>query len=120
MNLYEAGLIDRVGLTRDFVDKYRNSPDFKERPEVTMQFLHLNPKNEVLKNKYARLTISKAFDKKAFTETVLNNGSLPAEGIVPLNFAKGLDGKDFRKENGNLAKYDVDAAKKDWEKPSKS
>lgn len=116
VNLYESGQIDRVGLTGDFVDKYRNNPNFKERPEVTMQFLRLNQKNEVLKNKYARLAISKSFDKKAFTETVLNNGSLPAEGIVPLNFAKGSDGKDFRKENGNLAKYDVDAAKEDWEK----
>ncbi|PFO65948.1 peptide ABC transporter substrate-binding protein [Bacillus cereus] len=116
VNLYESGQIDRVGLTGDFVDKYRNSPDFMERPEVTMQFLRLNQKNEVLKNKYARLAISKAFDKKAFTETVLNNGSLPAEGIVPFNFAKGSDGKDFRKENGNLAKYDVDEAKKEWKK----
>ncbi|ABY46740.1 peptide ABC transporter substrate-binding protein [Bacillus mycoides] len=116
VNLYESGQIDRVGLTGDFVDKYRNNPNFKERPEVTMQFLRLNQKNEVLKNKYARLAISKSFDKKAFTETVLNNGSLPAEGIVPLNFAKGSDGKDFRKENGNLAKYDVDAAKEDWKK----
>ncbi len=33
VNLYESGQIDRVGLTGDFVDKYRNSPDFKERPE---------------------------------------------------------------------------------------
>ncbi len=49
INLYEAGQIDRVGLTGEFVDKYRNSSDFKERPEVTMQFLRMNQKNEVLK-----------------------------------------------------------------------
>ncbi|MEB8861017.1 peptide ABC transporter substrate-binding protein [Bacillus cereus] len=116
VNLYESGQIDRVGLTGDFVDKYRNGHDFKERPEVTMQFLRLNQKNEVLKNKHARLAISKSFDKKAFTEIVLNNGSLPAEGIVPLNFAKGSDGTDFRKENGNLAKYDVNKAKEEWGK----
>ncbi|HHT7155140.1 TPA: peptide ABC transporter substrate-binding protein [Bacillus cereus] len=116
VNLYESGQIDRVGLTGDFVDKYRNGHDFKERPEVTMQFLRLNQKNEVLKNKHARLAISKSFDKIAFTETVLNNGSLPAEGIVPLNFAKGSDGTDFRKENGNLAKYDVNKAKEEWGK----
>lgn len=50
MNLYESGQIDCVGLTGDFVEKYRNSPEFKKRPEVTMQFLRLNQKNEVLKN----------------------------------------------------------------------
>lgn len=47
INLYEAGQLDRVGLTGEFVDKYRENPDFKERPEVTMQFLRLNQKNEI-------------------------------------------------------------------------
>ncbi|MGQ7871608.1 MULTISPECIES: peptide ABC transporter substrate-binding protein [Bacillus] len=116
INLYESGQIDRVGLTGEFVDKYRNSPDFKERPEVTMQFLRMNQKNEVLKNKHVRLAISQAMNKKAFVDTVLNNGSLPADGLIPANFAKGSDGKDFRKENGNLVKDDVNAAKENWKK----
>lgn len=47
INLYEAGQLDRVDLTGEFVDKYRENPDFKERPEVTMQFLRLNQKNEI-------------------------------------------------------------------------
>ncbi|HFJ9466367.1 peptide ABC transporter substrate-binding protein [Bacillus sp. FSL L8-0199] len=116
INLYESGQIDRVGLTGEFVDKYKNSSDFKERPEVTMQFLRMNQKNEVLKNKHARLAISQAMNKKAFVDTVLNNGSLPAVGFIPANFAKGSDGKDFRKENGDLVKDDVNAAKESWKK----
>lgn len=116
INLYESGQIDRVGLTGEFVDKYRNSPDFKERPEVTMQFLRMNQKNEVLKNKHVRLAISQAMNKKAFVDTVLNNGSLPADGFIPADLAKGSDGKDFRKENGNLVKDDVNAAKENWKK----
>ncbi|PIE91765.1 peptide ABC transporter substrate-binding protein [Bacillus fungorum] len=116
INLYESGQIDRVGLTGEFVDKYRNSPDFKERPEVTMQFLRMNQKNEVLKNKHVRLAISQAMNKKAFVDTVLNNGSLPADGFIPADFAKGAEGKDFRKENGNLVKDDVNAAKENWKK----
>ncbi len=116
INLYESGQIDRVGLTGEFVDKYRNSPDFKERPEVTMQFLRMNQKNEVLKNKHVRLAISQAMNKKAFVDTVLKNGSLPADGFIPADLAKGSDGKDFRKENGNLVKDDVNAAKENWKK----
>ncbi|TBX38576.1 peptide ABC transporter substrate-binding protein [Bacillus thuringiensis] len=119
INLYESGQIDRVGLTGEFVDKYRNSPDFKERPEVTMQFLRMNQKNEVLKNKHVRLAISQAMNKKAFVDTVLNNGSLPADGFIPAEFAKGSDGKDFRKENGNLVKDDVNTAKETWKKARK-
>ncbi|PIE91764.1 peptide ABC transporter substrate-binding protein [Bacillus fungorum] len=116
INLYESGQIDRVGLTGEFVDKYRNSPDFKERPEVTMQFLRMNQKNEVLQNKHVRLAIIQAMNKKAFVDTVLNNGSLPADGFIPTDFAKGPDGKDFRKENGTLVKDDVKTAKVNWKK----
>ncbi|PEV66287.1 peptide ABC transporter substrate-binding protein [Bacillus cereus] len=116
INLYESGQLDRVGLTGEFVDKYRNNPDFKERSEVTVQFLRLNQKNDVLKNKNARLAISQAMNKKAFVDTVLNNGSLPAVGFIPADFAKGPDGKDFRKENGALIKDDVKTAKVNWKK----
>ncbi|PEQ27891.1 peptide ABC transporter substrate-binding protein [Bacillus cereus] len=116
INLYESGQIDRVGLTGEFVDKYRNSSDFKERPEVTIQFLRMNQKNEVLKNKHVRLAISQAMNKKAFVDTVLNNGSLPADGFIPADFAKGSDGKDFRKENGPLVRDDLKAAKDNWKK----
>ncbi|MGN7895188.1 peptide ABC transporter substrate-binding protein [Bacillus sp. 22475] len=116
INLYESGQLDRVGLTGEFVDKYRNNPDFKERSEVTVQFLRLNQKNDVLKNKNARLAISHAMNKKAFVDTVLNNGSLPAVGFIPADFAKGPDGKYFRKENGALVKDDVKTAKVNWKK----
>ncbi|MEC3226526.1 peptide ABC transporter substrate-binding protein [Bacillus thuringiensis] len=116
INLYESGQLDRVGLTGEFVDKYRNNPDFKERSEVTVQFLRLNQKNDVLKNKNARLAIGQAMNKKAFVDTVLNNGSLPADGFIPADFAKGPDGNDFRKENGALVKDDVKKAKVNWKK----
>ncbi|MDA1909444.1 peptide ABC transporter substrate-binding protein [Bacillus cereus] len=116
INLYESGQLDRVGLTGEFVDKYRKNPDFKERSEVTVQFLRMNQKNEVLKNKNARLAIGQAMNKKAFVDTVLNNGSLPADGFIPIDFAKSSDGKDFRKENGKLVKDDVRAAKENWKK----
>ncbi|HDR7454951.1 TPA: peptide ABC transporter substrate-binding protein [Bacillus cereus] len=116
INLYESGQLDRVGLTGEFVDKYRNNPDFKERSEVTVQFLRLNQKNDVLKNKNARLAIGQAMNKKAFVDTVLNNGSLPADGFIPADFAKGPDGNDFRKENGALVKDDVKTAKGNWKK----
>ncbi|MDF9524335.1 peptide ABC transporter substrate-binding protein [Bacillus cereus] len=116
INLYESGQLDRVGLTGEFVDKYRKNADFKERSEVTVQFLRMNQKNDVLKNKHARLAISQSMNKKAFVDTVLNNGSLPADGFIPADFAKGPNGKDFRKENGALVKDDVKTAKGNWKK----
>ncbi|MDO6632791.1 peptide ABC transporter substrate-binding protein [Bacillus thuringiensis] len=116
VNLYESGQIDRVGLTGEFIDKYKGSKEFKQREEVAVQFLRLNQKNEVLKNKYARLAISEAMNKKEFVETLLNNGSRPAYGLIPENFVTSPEGKDFRKENGILVNDDVKTAKENWKK----
>jgi len=81
-----------------------------------VQFLRFNQKNEVLQNKYARLAISEAMNKKAFVETLLNNGSRPVYGLIPEKFAFSSDEKDFRKENGRLVKDDVKTAEKNWTK----
>ncbi|MGA4466509.1 peptide ABC transporter substrate-binding protein [Bacillus bombysepticus] len=116
VNLYESGQIDRVGLTGEFIDKYKGSKEFKQREEVAVQFLRLNQKNEVLKNKYARLAISGAMNKKEFVETLLNNGSRPAYGLIPENFVTSPESKDFRKENGILVNDDVKTAKENWKK----
>ncbi|MGH0680305.1 ABC transporter substrate-binding protein [Bacillus luti] len=116
VNLYDSGQIDRVALTAEFVDKYKGDPNFKERAEVGIQFLRLNQKNETLKNQHARLAINGAMNKKAYVETILNNGAVPAEGMVPVKFAKSPEGNDFRKENGNLVKDDVKTAKENWKK----
>lgn len=110
VNLYESGQIDCIGLTGEFVDKYKASKEFKQREDVTVQFLRFNQKNEVLKNRHVRLAISEAMNKKEFVETLLNNGSRPAYGLIPEKFAMSPDGKDFRKENGNLVKDDVKTA----------
>lgn len=116
VNLYENDQIDRVGLTGDFMEAYKDNSELHQREEVTMQFLRLNQKNEVLQNKHARLAISEAMNKKAFVETLLNNGSRPAYGLIPEKFAMSPDGKDFRKENGNLVKDDVKTAQENWTK----
>lgn len=116
VNLYESKQIDRIALTSDLVDKYRNDKNFKERPDVGVQFLRLNQQNEVLKNIHARKAIDKTIDKKAFVNVLLNDGSLPAYSLVPKNFVQGPNGKDFRAENGDLTKENTKEAKALWKK----
>jgi peptide/nickel transport system substrate-binding protein len=115
VNLYEAGDVDRAGLSAEFVDKYKSSPDFKTMQEPTVFFLRLNEKNKNLANKNIRKAISMSFDKEGIANVILNNGSVGAYGLVPQDFVKGPDKKDFRKANGKLAKTDVKEAKKLWE-----
>jgi oligopeptide transport system substrate-binding protein len=120
VNLYESKAVDRVLLDSEFVDKYKNDKDFRTEKEANVFFLRFNEQNPVLKNVDARKAISMAFDKKQFTNVILNNGSVPADFFVPLEFAKGPDGKYFRQDNGNFNTYNVKEAKKHWEKAKKA
>ena len=66
--------------------------------------------NEALSAQYKnlnfRLALSYAIDRDQIADLVLKNGSVPAEGFVPKEFAYGPDGKDFRETAGNLLSYD--------------
>ncbi|PFK43210.1 peptide ABC transporter substrate-binding protein [Bacillus cereus] len=114
VNLYESKQIDRLTLTSDLVDKYRKDSNFKERPDVGVQFVRMNQKNKTLQNINVRKAIDKSIDKKAFVNVLLNDGSLPSYSLVPKNFAKGPNGKDFREENGNLTKENTKEAQQFW------
>ncbi|MFD3450046.1 peptide ABC transporter substrate-binding protein [Microbacteriaceae bacterium 4G12] len=114
VNLYESGQIDQVSLSSEFVDKYKNKPEFKTVPEASIFFLRMNEKNPTLKNKNVRKAIDLAVDKQALTSAILNNGSQPAYFFVPKNFVKSPDGKDFREINGDFNKTDTKKAKDLW------
>ncbi|WJE52997.1 peptide ABC transporter substrate-binding protein [Bacillus cereus] len=114
VNLYESKQIDRLTLTSDLVDKYRKNSNFKERPDVGVQFVRMNQKNKTLQNINVRQAIDKSIDKKAFVNVLLNDGSLPSYSLVPKNFAKGPNGKDFREENGDLTKENTKEAQQFW------
>ena len=115
VNLYETKAVDRVPLSAEFVDKYRKDKGFKTTSDPRVFLLRLNEKNPDLANKNIRKAISLGFERDGMINTLLNNGSKAAGGLVPEDFVKNSDGKDFRKENGKLAKVDVKEAKKYWE-----
>jgi len=117
VNLYETGKVDRAGLTAEFVDKYKDDPNFGTTKEPTVFFLRVNEsKNPALKNVNIRKALNEAFDREAITSVILNNGSVPLTGLAPSNFLTTADGKDFREASGDLVKYDTADAKTLWEK----
>ncbi|PGS47012.1 peptide ABC transporter substrate-binding protein [Bacillus sp. AFS041924] len=115
VNLYESGEVDRAGLTAEFVDKYKNNPDYGTTKEPTVFFLRVNEtKNPALKNVNIRKALNEAFNREDITNVILNNGSVPLYGLAPSNFLDA-NGKDFREASGDLVKYDPTNAKTLWE-----
>ncbi|WP_163528825.1 peptide ABC transporter substrate-binding protein [Halobacillus ihumii] len=117
VNLYETGKVDRVNLTSEFVDEYRTSEEFRIIEEPTVFYLKLNQEHEVLSNVHARKALQLAIDRKSMVDVILNNGSIPAGGVVPANFAKHPEtGEDFREINGPLVETNLEKAQELWAK----
>lgn len=118
LNLYHDGKLDLVNLMSDATIGEEDKKDLVTTPTANITGLLLNQKrnNEKtpLENENIRLAISKGFDKKSYT-TLQNNGSVPLNGLIPSDFAQDPDNdNDFRKENGEISKFDVKEAQKSW------
>ncbi|MCU9613408.1 peptide ABC transporter substrate-binding protein [Caldibacillus lycopersici] len=118
VDLYEKGEVDRTGLSSDLVDLYSTDDDYAVTPETSVFYLKLNQtRNEALANVNVRKAISRAFDKQALVDEILNNGSIVANGLVPKDFVTvPATGEDFRDASGDLVTYDVAAAQEFWAK----
>lgn len=119
VNLYETNSIDRTPINSSFVDKYKGKRDFHTTKDSAIAMLRFNQKNSVLANIKIRQSLSMALNKEAVVNHFLNNGATAAQGLVPEGYKNEKDGKDFRKENGDLAVYNVEKAKNLWEDAKK-
>ncbi|GGF17670.1 peptide ABC transporter substrate-binding protein [Halobacillus andaensis] len=117
VNLYESGDLDQTELNAEFVDEYKTTEDFNVAEKPYLYFFKFNQEaNEALANVDVRKAISYAIDRQALVDTILNDGSVPAEGYVPSNFVNMPDSEeDFRDAQGPLVEYDEDKAKEHWE-----
>ncbi|KOS26935.1 peptide ABC transporter substrate-binding protein [Bacillus anthracis] len=124
VNLYETGQIDFTLLTAEFVDKYKkNKEEYGAYTEPSTYFLRLNQKrggqDTPLKNKKLREAIALSIDKKNLANVILNDGSKPADYLVPKGLATGPDGKDFQETFKNGVKQDAKKAAAAWEEAKK-
>ncbi|EDL65876.1 peptide ABC transporter substrate-binding protein [Bacillus sp. SG-1] len=114
VNLYETNETDVAVLSEQYVDSYKDDPNFNTRLRTSTFFLRLNQNNEVLANKNARKAFDAAWDKEGVVQVLLNDGSIPAYYLVPDDFVTGPNGDDFRDTNGQLGEYNPEKAAELW------
>jgi oligopeptide transport system substrate-binding protein len=116
VNAYEAKQADITGrlASSAIISQYQGTKDLVQYLEPSMWWLKMNENNPVLKNLNIRKAIALAVDKKAYVNNVLSNGSIPANFIVPKQFAYN-NGKDFRSDAGNYVQTNKSQAKKLWQ-----
>ncbi|GEQ32903.1 oligopeptide ABC transporter substrate-binding protein [Marinilactibacillus psychrotolerans] len=120
LNLYDAGDIDRMRLSGDYVQTKQGDPELLEEPTSSVFYFKMNQarngEDTPLANENIRKAIAMSFDKQGFADTVLQNGSVPANGLVPARLAADPEsGEDFREQSGDLLSFDADQAADYWE-----
>ena len=103
LNLYESNQIDRVGLVREQIDLYKDSPEKTTALRPGSFYLMYNTKNKALANKKIRQALTYAIDKQQFVDVTLNNGSMPATSVTPKGTSDTMNG-DYTKDLGDVVK----------------
>ncbi|MBB2481929.1 peptide ABC transporter substrate-binding protein [Bacillus sp. APMAM] len=110
LNLYESGKLDKVYLSSSDVNSYKDKDGFGTETMFRTYFTQVNIKKKPFDNQKIRKAFQLAVEPKILTDTILNNGSLPATGLVPAGM-NGTDGKTYRELAGDVFKPDVAKAK---------
>lgn len=118
-DLFDAGELDFTTLSDQLVSQYEGGDEFNTVPKATIGYMSFNTLRETTANKHLRRAIAQAFDKALYADSVIQDGSQPLNGQVPVNFDVDASGKDYREFAGDLLTYDIATAQKDWEQAKK-
>lgn len=120
VNLYQDGKLDRAGVSGDLAMQYQDDPEAVTQAETSVFYFKFNQmkdgKETPLANVNIRKAIAMAFQKEDLADVVLANGSIPANFLVPKDFAYDENKKDFRELSGDHLEYNVEEAKEFWKK----
>lgn len=116
---FEVGNVDVVKLNSELVDRYKDTEAFTNEPAGYLWYVAPNFDADIpeLENRNFRLALGMGFDKSYIADSVLNDGSVVANYIVPSGLASSpVDGTDYRDaQNQDFLVYSVAEAQKHWE-----
>ncbi|KKH68526.1 hypothetical protein DU75_09130, partial [Methanosarcina mazei] len=70
INLYETGGLDTTGVPSEFMEKYRDTPEFDSLAEATTWYLQFNMEDKYFSNENIRKAFAFATDRKSFVDNV--------------------------------------------------
>jgi oligopeptide transport system substrate-binding protein len=112
VNLHEAGDLDVTQITQEYVDEYRNSPDFQQFTEFASFYLGFNEAIGIFQNPNVRKAFMMGFDRESLVNKIINDGSKAATGIVPDGIA-GPGKQTFREAEGpTVPDFDPEEARR--------
>ncbi|MHC1772221.1 MAG: peptide ABC transporter substrate-binding protein [Flexilinea sp.] len=114
VNLYEAGQLDGVKVSGDYISVYEGTEDLVSVQTLRMTNLELGiSSNPYLQNLNLRKALSLVIDREELAKAILNGDGIPAVGVVPDGVAVNpTDGKSIAEDFGKLVYTDIPEAQK--------
>ena len=115
VNLHESGELDITEITAEYVDEYRDSPDFQQATEFASFYLSFNEDLEIFQNVNIRKAFQIGFNRADLAYKIYNDGSVPSTGLVPDGIA-GPGDQTFREATGPTdPEFDAEEARRLYE-----
>lgn len=99
---WEQGKIDQISLSGDLAVMYANDPAFNSIKSAMLWYIAANNNTFGLANPNMRMAIALAIDKNVVCDSILKNGSVPANFAIPEYFAMDENNKTFRESANQL------------------
>src|SRR5215208_4464569 len=116
VNLYESGELDVQTIEGEYVDEYKDSPEYHTITFFATFYMVGNQKLDIFQNLDIRKAIQIGYDRDALVNQILKNGSAPATGLVPEGMA-GPGNQTFREAQGPVQpEFDPKKAKELFQK----
>lgn len=110
INLYEAGQLDGVKLSSDYIPQFEGQPDLVKISSLRMTNLELGiSSNMALQNLNIRKALLYGIDRAELCDAVLNGAATPAVGVIPNGIASSPDGQSVAESFGTLGYTDIPA-----------
>ncbi len=124
LNLYQADQLDVATLSGVIASENKDNPELQTKPTGTISYIRLNEKRDnaatPLANENLRKALALGIDKETIIKNIVADGSEPIYGLIPSGFVKNPEtGEDFRKESGDLMKYNKKEALRYWQAAQK-
>ncbi|PGL70303.1 peptide ABC transporter substrate-binding protein [Bacillus sp. AFS055030] len=95
VNLYETGELDQAIIDSNVIDRYKGNKELNKLAMPIVSYISFNQKNPFLSNQKMRKAIANGFNKEDISTTLLNDGSIPTDRIIPKGLVKNSKGVDF-------------------------
>ncbi|HSP22780.1 MAG TPA: peptide ABC transporter substrate-binding protein [Planococcus sp. (in: firmicutes)] len=119
VDLYASGEKDRSYLVGEFAKQYADDSEVIEEHSPSTFYFKFNQlrdgKRTLFANENIRRALAQSFNKEDMVESILADGSVPANYLVPTEFALDESGKDFRSLNGDMLEFNAEEAAELWE-----